>query len=306
MNQGFFLRGSDMEPRDAGRMAQNSLNGLLRAMTSRSDQVARTPSRLYREIRLTSFPHNDSENEVVFDPCPPKPTFDGLEVAWRRWNYVNPPFSDAARWITKAIQETSDPTKLVSMLLPMRSASRWFRDLEQNSTILLWVNHTPFAGYVRPLAIPMVVALLPRRTPRPVPRFTFYPVRGGTMTLPTAPSAEIVLHTLHEMYPGESVSIVCQNPAKFFCIPTEQPTIVVVPATSLKTQSFKALTKHISHIHFITPRLWLGGVEMFAPSVVVRILPEPATPPSEPWNLYFAVTDDAYRRGADNEPAEIV
>lgn len=51
----------------------------------------------------------DSEFAFDFDPCPyPRPEgFDGLEVAWGRSNYVNPPFKGPTAWVRKSIAENA-------------------------------------------------------------------------------------------------------------------------------------------------------------------------------------------------------
>ena len=40
-----------------------------------------------------------------FDPCPKQPTVNGLEISWKRRNYVNPPYTEKELWINKAISE---------------------------------------------------------------------------------------------------------------------------------------------------------------------------------------------------------
>ena len=44
----------------------------------------RTPSELYEKL--------DAEFHFDFDPCPPDPQFDGLEIEWGDRNFVNPPY----------------------------------------------------------------------------------------------------------------------------------------------------------------------------------------------------------------------
>lgn len=55
--------------------------------------------------------------QTFFDPCPPNPTFDGLNIPWKKFNYVNPPFNKKVPWINKALEEQALGNTTV-MLLP--------------------------------------------------------------------------------------------------------------------------------------------------------------------------------------------
>ena len=81
----------------------------------------RTPRDFYKAL--------DAEFHFDFDPCPPKPTFDGLAIKWGQRNYVNPPYQRGVTelWIAKA-WEQSLLGKLVVMLLPSRTDTRWWHD----------------------------------------------------------------------------------------------------------------------------------------------------------------------------------
>lgn len=65
-----------------------------------------------------------------FDPCPlnDNPKFDGLKIPWKKFNYVNPPYSDKKPWILKAIEETKLGNTTV-MLLPHVPEMAWYHDL---------------------------------------------------------------------------------------------------------------------------------------------------------------------------------
>ncbi len=76
-----------------------------------------TPSELYNA--LNNIFHFD------FDPCPVNPTFDGLKIDWGKRNYVNPPYSQLAKWVEKAYIETSKG-KVVVMLIPSRTDTKAF------------------------------------------------------------------------------------------------------------------------------------------------------------------------------------
>ena len=47
-----------------------------------------TPTDLLEYIRMKYF-----NGHSFFDPCPIDPDFDGLKIAWKKRNYVNPPYN---------------------------------------------------------------------------------------------------------------------------------------------------------------------------------------------------------------------
>lgn len=63
-----------------------------------------------------------------FDPCPINPKEDGLKIEWKEKNFVNPPYSQIAKWVDKAIEET-EKGKTVILLVPARTDTKWFRKL---------------------------------------------------------------------------------------------------------------------------------------------------------------------------------
>ena len=91
-----------------------------------------------RRIPFTS--HNDNwktptafktnlytEFSFDFDPCPEDPTFDGLNIDWGNCNFVNPPFSQIAKWIQKSYEEYRKG-KCVVLLIPARTDTTWWHD----------------------------------------------------------------------------------------------------------------------------------------------------------------------------------
>ena len=57
-----------------------------------------------------------------FDPCPldDNPKFDGLTIPWKKYNYVNCPYSNKKPWILKAIEEQKKGKTSV-LILPVNS-----------------------------------------------------------------------------------------------------------------------------------------------------------------------------------------
>jgi len=70
----------------------------------------------------------NAEFKFDFDPCPTEPDFDGLSVEWGTRNFVNPPYGNQIKhWVAKAYEE-SQRGKLVVMLIPSRTDTRWWHD----------------------------------------------------------------------------------------------------------------------------------------------------------------------------------
>jgi len=50
-----------------------------------------TPPELYKEL--------NREFKFTFDPCPLNPTFDGLNIKWKKRCFVNPPYSFLGKFL---------------------------------------------------------------------------------------------------------------------------------------------------------------------------------------------------------------
>jgi hypothetical protein len=80
----------------------------------------RTPKALYAAL--------DMLFGFDFDPCPVAPTFDGLTVEWGASNYMNPPYgTEIGKWIKKGYEQ-SRKGKVVVMLIPSRTDTRYWHD----------------------------------------------------------------------------------------------------------------------------------------------------------------------------------
>lgn len=115
------------------------------------DQLAQTPDEFYELL--------DEEFDFNWDPCPPKPQFDGLSVPWGTSTYVNPPYDNIAPWIKKAYEE-SLLGKTVVMLLPARTIRNWFHDYALKAAEIRWLQGgLRFKGYTRksPFGLMVVV-----------------------------------------------------------------------------------------------------------------------------------------------------
>lgn len=78
----------------------------------------RTPRALYQALY--------SEFGFDHDPCPVRPTADGLVSGWGKVNFVNPPYGrEIGRWLEKGYEEHMKG-KTVVFLLPSRTDTKWW------------------------------------------------------------------------------------------------------------------------------------------------------------------------------------
>jgi hypothetical protein len=82
---------------------------------SSATDIWSTPTDVYKVL--------DAEFGFDFDPCPLNPQFDGLAIEWGSCNFVNPPYSDLAKWIKKSYEEHKKG-KIVVMLIPSRTDTK--------------------------------------------------------------------------------------------------------------------------------------------------------------------------------------
>ncbi|GAG20871.1 unnamed protein product, partial [marine sediment metagenome] len=78
----------------------------------------RTPKGLYQEL--------NKEFCFDFDPCPPNPKFDGLNICWGKCNFCNPPYgTQIKKWIKKGFEEWQRG-KIVVFLIPSRTDTSYW------------------------------------------------------------------------------------------------------------------------------------------------------------------------------------
>ncbi len=65
--------------------------------------------------------------------------FDGLEIEWEQYNFVNPPYSQISKWVDKALKER-EKGKMSIMLLPARTDTKWFRKLYDNNSKFIFLT----------------------------------------------------------------------------------------------------------------------------------------------------------------------
>ena len=72
------------------------------------------------------FIYEQAMKKGMYDPCPLRSAVDGLEIEWKKSNFVNPPYSQLLKWITKSIEQHAKG-KSVVLLIPARTDTKAFR-----------------------------------------------------------------------------------------------------------------------------------------------------------------------------------
>lgn len=111
---------------------------------SDNDQKAQTPSEVWDCL------HKEFGKQL-FDPCPLNPKWDGLNIPWKKLNYVNPPYNKCKEWMKKAVHEMKVNKCKSICLIPCRSHTNWFHEfvLPHAAEIRLIKNGVRFVGYKR-------------------------------------------------------------------------------------------------------------------------------------------------------------
>lgn len=121
--------------------------------SSQSDNW-RTPEKIYNEL--------NKEYNFDFDPCPLKenPEFDGLEIEWGKRNFINPPYSEVAKWIKKGYEENKKG-KLCVFLVASRTDTKWFHEyvLPYAKEIKFIKGRLKFGGHSNSAPFPSVVII---------------------------------------------------------------------------------------------------------------------------------------------------
>ena len=93
----------------------------------------KTPKAVYQVL--------DAEFRFDYDPCPIKPTFDGLESTWGKSNFVNPPYGRLiGKWLLKGFLEWQLNKKTVVFLIPSRTDTKWWHDYCMKATEIRFIK----------------------------------------------------------------------------------------------------------------------------------------------------------------------
>jgi hypothetical protein len=119
----------------------------------------KTPKALYEKL--------NEEFHFSFDPCPPDHKADGLKIKWGLRNFVNPPYGRTlGEWCEKAFNE-SRAGRLVVMLLPSRTDTRWFQNFcLQADEIRFIKGRLCFDDQKCPAPFPSVIVVFKGQNPK--------------------------------------------------------------------------------------------------------------------------------------------
>jgi site-specific DNA-methyltransferase (adenine-specific) len=94
-----------------------------------------------------------------FDPCPLNSTFDGLLISWKKYNFVNPPYSITSKFVDKAIQENKQG-KEVLFLIPARTDTKYFHKLLEHGAQVFFIKGRLKFGGALTAPFPSIFVLL--------------------------------------------------------------------------------------------------------------------------------------------------
>lgn len=94
------------------------MKGMKPIFSSQNDNW-KTPAGFYKAL--------DAEFHFDYDPCPTYPKADGLNTEWGSCSFVNPPYSEIAKWIEKGWEEHKKG-KTVVFLIPSRTSTVWWHE----------------------------------------------------------------------------------------------------------------------------------------------------------------------------------
>lgn len=112
-----------------------------------------TPKEVYQIL--------DSEFHFDYDPCPLKPTKDGLSTDWGQCNFVNPPYGrELPKWIKKGYEEYINKGKIVVFLIPSRTDTRWWQNYCMKATEIRFIKgRLKFDGHKNSAPFPSAIII---------------------------------------------------------------------------------------------------------------------------------------------------
>ena len=112
----------------------------------------KTPEVFYEKL--------NEEFNFDFDPCPPNPEFDGLEIEWGKRNFVNPPYGNViSKWLAKAVEEQEKGNTSV-FLIPSRTDTKWWHTYVMQADEIRFIKgRLRFQGAVYNAPFPSVVVV---------------------------------------------------------------------------------------------------------------------------------------------------
>ena len=110
----------------------------------------KTPKAFYEKL--------NEEFGFVFDPCPPNPQFDGLEVQWGNCNFVNPPYGNIiGKWLEKGVEQ-QQLGKTSVFLIPSRTDTRWWHNFVMTANEIRFIKgRLHFDDHKNPAPFPSAI-----------------------------------------------------------------------------------------------------------------------------------------------------
>jgi hypothetical protein len=122
---------------------------------NKANTSIQTPKDLYDAL--------NEEYNFDFDPCPldEEPKWDGLKIAWKKSNFINPPFNNIKPWVEKAVDEAVLNGNKSVMLIPFRPDTICFTEnvFRWATNIYLFSKRIAFEKFKSPLPIPMSIVV---------------------------------------------------------------------------------------------------------------------------------------------------
>lgn len=106
----------------------------------------------------------DKEFHFNDDPCP-LGGVSGLEREWGSRTFVNPPYSEIKDWV-KYGYEQAQKGKLVVMLIPSRTDTRWWHDYCMKGEIRFIKGRLKFGGSKNSAPFPSAIVVFNPTQPR--------------------------------------------------------------------------------------------------------------------------------------------
>ena len=82
------------------------------------------------------------DKKDFFDPCPVNPKHNGLEIKWKKLNFVNPPYSrekgQKKSQLTLFVEKALEEKGTTIMLLPSKTDQDWFHQIKHLD--ILWIS----------------------------------------------------------------------------------------------------------------------------------------------------------------------
>ena len=121
--------------------------------SSMSDEW-RTPQSLFDKL--------DKEFNFDSDPCPDKkhPLKKDLSRFWSERVFVNPPYSEIKVWVEFAYRYSTFKKKLVVMLIPSRTDTRWWHDYVMRAKEIRFIKgRLKFSGHKNSAPFPSAIVV---------------------------------------------------------------------------------------------------------------------------------------------------